>query len=121
MFGDHLGSWIAAGWAWLIAGDRAKARERFERAVELDGNFGEAQGSLAVVDLLDGKAEAAQRRIEVAARLDRQSFSAAYARMLVSAGQGDSGAARRIFDLALRQPIGEGGRTLADAIARMSR
>ena len=121
LFGDHLGSWIAAGWAWLIAGDRAKARERFERAVSIDGNFGEAQGSLAVVELLDGEKEAALRRIEVAARLDRQSFSAAFAKMLVSAGEGDTATAQRILDLALRQPIGDDGRTLADAITRMSR
>lgn len=121
LFGDHLGSWIAAGWAWLIAGDREKARSRFVRAVELDGNFGEAQGSLAVIELLDGQTETARRRIEVAARLDRRSFSAAYARMLLSAAEGDSASAQRIMDLALSQPVGEGGRTLAEAIARMSR
>ena len=121
LFGNHLGSWIAVGWAWLLAGDRAKARERFERAGALDGNFAEAQGSLAVVELLEGDREAAERRVEVASRLDRQSFSAAFARILLSAASGDTATAQRIADMALRQPIGPDGRTIADAIARMAR
>jgi tetratricopeptide (TPR) repeat protein len=31
LFGDHIGSWIAAGWAHFVAGDANGARERFER------------------------------------------------------------------------------------------
>lgn len=121
MFGTHLGSWIAAGWAYLLAGDRAKARERFEHSVEIDDTFSEGQGSLAVIELLDGELEAAERRVDVALRLDRQCFSAAFAKVLMSAAAGDTKQAQRMMELALKQPIAADGRTIADAIARMAR
>jgi tetratricopeptide (TPR) repeat protein len=118
IFGDHLGSWIAAGWAYVLAGDHAAGKARFEKAVEIDDTFGEAQGSLAVIELLEGHVEEARRRTEVALRLDRQCFSAALASMLLAAGDGDKERAQRIFDIALKTPIGD-GRTLAQSLARM--
>lgn len=119
MFGTHLGSWTAAGWAHVLAGDREAGRARFEKALALDDRFGEAQGSLAVVDLLEGRIEEARRRTEVALRLDRESFSAALASMLIATGEGDPDRAARIFETALHMPIGERGRTLAHALARL--
>ncbi|HWU96435.1 MAG TPA: hypothetical protein VN029_12615, partial [Sphingomonas sp.] len=82
-------------------------------------NFGEAQGSLAVIELLDGQVEEARRRTEVAMRLDRESFSAALAAMLLAAGDGKAERAARIFETALHTPIGENGKTLAQALVRM--
>lgn len=118
LFGDHLGSWIAAGWAYVLAGDRAAGKARFERAVEIDDTFGEAQGSLAVIELLEGRVEDGRRRTEIALRLDRKGFAAALASMLLAAGDGDKERAQRIFDIAINTPIGE-GRTLARSLARM--
>jgi len=120
IFGSHLGSWIAAGWAHVLAGDRTAGRARFEKALALDDSFGEAQGSLAVVELLDGRVEEAKRRTDVALRLDRQGFSAALAAMLIAAGDGNADRAARIFETALHMPIGEDGRTLARSLARLA-
>lgn len=119
MFGDHLGSWIAAGWAWFIRGDLTAARGRFERALAIDPTFAEAQGSLAAIDILEGHVEAGRERAEKAVRLDRNSFSAALARILLASASGDQGAARRIFDIALNTPVDESGRTVAQAAARL--
>jgi tetratricopeptide (TPR) repeat protein len=119
IFGDHLGSWIAAGWAYMLAGDRGAAKARFERAVALDDTFGEAQGSLAVIELLEGDVEGARHRTEIALRLDRTGFAAALASMLLAAGEGDEERAERIFEIALNAPVGIGGKTLAQSIARM--
>lgn len=119
LFGTHLGSWIAAGWAHFVAGDRAAARQRFETALALDDNFAESHGSLAVVDLLDGKLEKARQQCEVALRLDRQCFSAALASMLLSVGAGDADTAQRIFEKALHTEIDASGRTVAQALARL--
>lgn len=120
-FGDHLGSWIAAGWAHYLAKDPGAARARFETALALDDTFGEAHGSLAALDALEGDLPSAQRRIEVARRLDRKSFSAALAGMLLAVADGESDKARRTFEFAANQPLTLDGKTLLQALAEMLR
>ena len=120
LFGDHLGSWIAAGWAYLLGGNREKARERFEHALRLDPNFAESHGSLAVLNVLEGHRASAERGLKVAFGLDRQCFSAAFAKLLIAAGDGDAQAAQRIMDRALGQPLDEKGGTIGDALRRLA-
>lgn len=119
LFATHLGSWIAAGWAHFTAGDATTARARFQHALELDGNFAESHGSLAVLDVLEGHLDQARHRLAVAKRLDRASFSAALAEILLAAGSGDAEKSRRIFETALATPLGASGRTLAQSFARL--
>jgi tetratricopeptide (TPR) repeat protein len=119
MFGDHLGSWIAAGWAHFVNKDLASARARFETALELDDTFAESHGSLAVLDLLEGNVEGARERSEIALRLDRQCYSAALARSLLAAGAGDEATARRIYEAAINTPVDDSGRTIAQALAKL--
>jgi tetratricopeptide (TPR) repeat protein len=119
LFGDHIGSWIAAGWAHLIAGDLIAARQRFEQALGIDENFGESHGSLAVLDVLEGHDAEASKRIAIAKRLDRQSFSAAFAQVLLTAQAGKTESARALFEKILETPVNERGDTAAAALARM--
>lgn len=120
LFETHLGSWIAAGWAHFTAGDVAAARSRFERALDLDDSFAESHGSLAALDILEGNLDEARRRLTIAKRLDRTSFSAALAEMLLAAGSGDAERSRRIFEAALATPLDANGRTLAQSFARLA-
>lgn len=117
-FGSHLGSWIGAGWAHFLAGDYTAARQRFETALAHDDNFGEAHGSLAVVEIMEGHIEVANRRAAVARRLDPGGFSCALAAMLLEQSQGNAEAAQRIFELASKQPILPNGATLMDELVR---
>lgn len=119
MFGDHLGSWIAAGWAHFVNKDLASARARFEKALELDDTFAETHGSLAVLDLLEGNVESAREKSEIALRLDRQCYSAALARSLLAAGAGDQKTAQRIYDAAINTPVDGSGRTIGQALAKL--
>lgn len=119
LFGTHLGSWIAAGWAHFTAGEMTTARLRFEHALSLDDSFAESHGSLAALDVLEGKLDEARRNVVIAKRLDRASFSAALAEMLLAAGAGDAETSRRIFEAALATPLDASGRTLAQSFARL--
>ena len=117
MFGTHPGSWLAAGWAHVLARRFDAARERFERAREADPAFSEAHGALAVVDLAEGRVEDAERRAQVALRLDRECFSAALASVLLADAAGDGERARRLFDLAVHRPLDDRGTTIAQHLA----
>lgn len=118
LFGTHLGSWLAAGWAHFIAGDAAAARDRFETALAIDDTFAEAHGSLAVVALMSGDLNDARRRADIARRLDRESFAGALAASLIAASEGDATKAERIVALALQVPVDAEGHTIAQALAR---
>jgi tetratricopeptide (TPR) repeat protein len=120
-FGDHLGSWVAAGWAHYVMGNLAASRARFEKALALDDSFAETQGGLAVLDLLDGEVESARRRTEIALRLDRNSFGGALARSMLLEREGKAKAAQKVRDAALNHPVGPGGRTIARSLAARAR
>lgn len=120
VFGDHLGSWVASGWAYFVDGDLAASRARFETALALDDTFAETHGALAVLDIAEGQIESAKHRTEIALRLDRQCFGAALAKSLLLMSEGNAAAAERVRNIALNTPIGAGGKTIAQAMANMS-
>jgi tetratricopeptide (TPR) repeat protein len=118
LFGNHLGSWVASGWTHFLKGDTDRARESFERALAIDPNFGETHGGLAVLDIADGRADEARRRIEIALRLDRQGFGGRLAQILLLEHAGEVATAEAIRTKALQTPIGVNGRTIGQALAR---
>jgi tetratricopeptide (TPR) repeat protein len=118
LFGEHIGSWIAAGWANVIKGDIARGREMFAKALSLDHNFSESHGSLAVVDILEGRVDEARHSAQLAMRLDRQSFSGALANALLLQSDGKPEIASRIIERAMHTPVDASGRTIAMALAR---
>lgn len=120
-FGDHLGTWVAAGWTYYLQGNFTAARERFETALALDDTFAETQGGLAVLDIAEGQIEAGRRRTEVALRLDRSSFGAALATVMLLEHDGKPDMAERVREAAFNVPVGLGGKTLAQALAARSR
>ena len=119
-FGDHLGTWVAAGWAHLVAGDKAQSRARFEKALEIDDTFAEAQGAIALLDLLDGQTEAASRPAETALRLDRNALGGLLVKSLILEAQGDAAMAERVRAIGMNAPIGPGGRTVAQSLAKLA-
>lgn len=118
-FGRHIGSWIAAGWAHYLAGDIETARQRFERALNIDPAFAETQGSLAVIAAATGNRDEARRLMTTALRLNPQCFSAALARIMLTSN--DTAAARVIVAKAMATPIGSDGLTLATYMASLTR
>lgn len=119
MFGDHLGSWIAAGWAHVLNNDLITARVVFERTLTLDGTFSESHGSLGVVEMMEGNLGRAKELASRALRLDRQSFSGALVTSMILSSGGNPDAANKIVERALTSPIDAQGRTLMDAMLRL--
>jgi Flp pilus assembly protein TadD len=119
-YGEHLGSWIAAGWAYFTIGDLSRARQRFETALAIDGEFAEAQGALAVLDILAGRLDEARRGTRTALRLDRNGFAGRLARSLLLEAGGDTEAAERLRNTALNTRVGPSGQTIAQMIAALA-
>lgn len=120
-FGDHPGSWIAAGWAYYATGALGQSRQRFERAVAADGAFSEGHGGLAVIDIAEGRIEEARRRTETALRLDRASLSGQLGRAMLLAHDGEPEKGERLRERLIHAPISPGGPSIAQAVTRLAR
>jgi len=116
LFDRHIGSWIAAGWAWYACANLHEARRCFERALAIDDAFAESHGALAVLDFAQGHIADARRRAEIAIRLNRQCFGGALAMSLLAEHDNNPALAQKIRDRALQVPIGPGGMTIATAM-----
>ncbi|CAD6548979.1 tetratricopeptide repeat protein [Paraburkholderia metrosideri] len=117
-FKTHAGSWVAAGWAYLLSGDLAQARARFESAGFVDRNFAEVPGALAIVAFKEGNLDEARSLAKAALRLDSACLSAALARSLLAAHDGDQHSASKIVETVLNRPVDSQGNTIAQALAR---
>jgi len=80
---DHIGTWHLLAWIYILRGDSALARAALDKSYALDRTFGETHGGLAIVDVLDGKLDAAQLGIRRALKLNPACMSAHYAEMLL--------------------------------------
>jgi tetratricopeptide (TPR) repeat protein len=97
---SHIGTWHLLGWCKLLNGNIDEADLAFKKALELDRNFGESHGSVAITAALKGDVQRAQKEIERAIRLDANSLAAGYAEMIISGKASDKEQFQRLaFDL----------------------
>lgn len=120
LMGAHAGTWVAAGWAYLLQSEHGRALACFELALAADRGFSEASGGLAVAYLAKNDLEQAWHYAEVALRLDPNSLSGRYAKSLLLASEGRTHDADALYGQTLTLPIGPEERTIAAALARRS-
>jgi tetratricopeptide (TPR) repeat protein len=116
----HIGTWHALGWSCIVLKSLDEAADAMRHALDLDRNFGESHGAVAVVAALAGRREEAQAAIDRALGLDPRGLSARYAQMVLSGEAADP----EKFDRAARRVLSSrslpGGLTLADLFTRRS-
>lgn len=112
----HIGSWHGLGWARLLGRDAGGAAMAFQRALELDRNFGESHGAVAIGQALAGQRDQAEHHIELALRLDPASLSARFAQAVLSGALHDRDEFQALALRALRGVEAPDGRSLADWI-----
>lgn len=108
---DHIGTWHALAWAQLLCGDARAAEGSYRKAYELDRNFAESHGGLALIAALEGRADEADAAIRRALRLDPACLTARYARSLRLEEGGDPEGADQILSQLLSKdalPAGVG-------------
>lgn len=79
----HIGTWHGKAWAQLLSSDLAAAHSSFTSALELDRNFAESHGGLAVALALQGLGQEARHHAERALRLDASNLSGRYAQAIL--------------------------------------
>ena len=106
-------------WNQIVTNNIAGAKASFLIALELDRNFAETHGGLAVIAVLEGRHQEAEQEIKVALKLDPQCFSALYARTLLMSRAGHGKVAVKMIEGVLTSTPVPGGGTLADMLRRV--
>jgi Flp pilus assembly protein TadD len=116
----HLGTWNALAWMQLFSGDLDGAEAALAHANTVDPTFSENHGSLAVIAAMRGQTARAQELLRTAQRLDRNSFSAAYAALLLQHGpQGGEAVLQQALAFLARQPA-PGGGSMQQTVLRLA-
>jgi len=71
-------------WCQIVKNDFVAAEASFNRSMEIDRNFGETHGGLAVVHVMQNRIDIAEPEIKRALRLNPQSFAARFAQSLLA-------------------------------------
>jgi tetratricopeptide (TPR) repeat protein len=110
---EHIGTLHLLGWCKLFMGDTQGAVQDFNAALELDRNFADSHGAVAVVHAMRGERAQAEREAEVARRLDPASLSARYAQMVLDGDTADPERFARLADRVLEGYAATGGISMA--------
>ncbi|NWB46391.1 tetratricopeptide repeat protein [Pseudomonas gingeri] len=112
---DHIGTWHLLAWIYILRKDSVSARQALDSSYALDRNFGETHGGLAIVDVMDGMKDRAQQGIRRALKLNPDSLSAQYAKVLLLQEAGQPEKATQLINQVLdrtRPDSGDTGRIL---------
>ena len=94
---NHAGTWIGLGWARLLAKwPIADTKAAFQTAVDVDHNFAEGHGCVAVALAIEGKRQDALQSIIKAKRLDKRCWSSQFAQMILDGKAGDAALVERL-------------------------
>lgn len=116
----HLGSWHALAWMQLMRNDLQAAETTFSKALEMDRNFGESWGGMAVIAALKGEKEKAQEYLDKGSRLDRAAMNVAAARLILRSGNMQNPQFLSEALQLMAQRPGLGGTNLAETIKRLA-
>ena len=86
---EHIGVWHIRAWCELLKGDFTQAETSFTQAMDIDRNFAENHGGLAIVAFHQGRFHEASHQAKLAEKLDKHNFSGRYATSLLLKRSGE--------------------------------
>jgi tetratricopeptide (TPR) repeat protein len=113
---DNVGAVTTLGWAHLLHDDTECAEAVFREAIDIDRNFGEAHGGLAIVLTTLGRDGEAQDEIRRARGLDPVGFGYRIAESLMLRSSGEEEAANRKMRALLEESVVPGGPSLLESL-----
>lgn len=115
---SHLGSWNALAWVQMIQRDHAGASQTLATALDINRNFGETHGTLAVLKAAQQEWSEVEHLAEVAVRLQPESFAGRFAQTLVLEHRGRPEQAALLLENMMRNYSAPAGGNLIDLVHR---
>ncbi|MCV2885328.1 tetratricopeptide repeat protein [Aestuariibacter sp. AA17] len=104
------------GWLYILQDKFFDARKIFQKGIEIDRNFGEMYGGLAVIEAIQGNEEEARHQVRRSLRLNGTSYSGSFAKIMLLDKRGDKNQAKMVWENLMASKIDESGKTMEDAI-----
>lgn len=117
----HIGTWHALAWAQMLQKDIDGAEASFNKARDIDRNFGETQGGLAVIAQLRGDKDRAKSLMDRAKRLAPAGMTLQYLKLLQLQEKGNNEAVQKYLEETLKRSPSFKGDTVLDMVRRMGR
>ncbi|MCO7223726.1 lipopolysaccharide assembly protein LapB [Pleionea sp. CnH1-48] len=102
----HIGSWHLMAWSQILIGEIESARESFISALNIDRNFSESHGGLAVTQIMLNDTESAKESTRRALGLDAKGMAGRYAQSLLLEREGEAEKAKALIEQVLAEQTG---------------
>lgn len=83
LMANHIGTWHLKAWCELMLENPEAAEHSFQQALQLNPNFADSHGGLAITAAIKQDTTEAEKLIKIARRLDPLSHSAVFAQSLL--------------------------------------
>ncbi|WP_440994251.1 tetratricopeptide repeat protein [Cysteiniphilum litorale] len=99
LFPEFIGIWQLKAWCELMQGMLINAKQSFTKAYDLDHNFAESHGGLAIIAVLEADIDLANSYIATAKKLNPHNISGNYAEALLLQAQDPVKAQQKINEI----------------------
>jgi len=100
---NHIGTWHVLAWTQLLLADIDAAELSYNKAFELDRNFADSHGGLALIHALKGQTDFAEQSIKRALRLNPDCATAMYAKSILLHDIGDTETSEKLVQKLIQQ------------------
>lgn len=113
---NHIGTWHMLAWIHIMNNRADEAKYAFDRSYEIDRNFGETHGGLAVVAAMQQQRKLAEQCIRRASKLNPDGFAVYYAQLLLLQSEGKQDEAKALYDRVMTTTKLPSGETPGDLV-----
>lgn len=111
---NHIGTWHALAGCPIILRQRLVATDSLDAAFQIDRNFTETHGGLAVLKIMQKRVSDAKPLIQKALRLNPESHAGRFAQGLPDDRKGDPDLVSEIVERIMDSAVGPHGKILKD-------
>lgn len=113
---DHIGTWHLLAWSHYLKNDWSQAKEAFDQAMNIDRNFADTHGGLAVIAAMQEDMARATELAKKALRLNPGSYSGLYASAIIAEQSNNNHEAEQIIAGIMASSSHIAGKTNRDLI-----
>lgn len=117
---DHIGTWHALAWCQMSTDQLDDAAKSFETSLELDRNFAETHGGLAVIEILKGDIAEAETLTKKSLRLNPMCFAGRFANSLLKSKTGSAEEAQKSIEGILNTRLEDDGMTVQQSLSLLA-